>query len=425
MAKFWYGTAAISTDSKTLTVTGSMVVGSPVGITIGQTTVQYVVQSGDTTAVAAAALYSLISGSSGPEFQEITWAYVAGSSVITGTAQQAGSPFSMTAVGPTGAVTFATLTAATGPSDVANANNWSGGTLPVNGDDVIVQGNAASMLYNMSALSGISLNSFTVYASFQNSIGLPSYHGVISGTGFPASTASGVSNAYPEYRARYLVLGGNPTVNLGTGVGQGSPRINLQVGTGTCTVNVFGAASPADSDLWAVRLINSGGSTNKLNVTGGRVGVATELGMTATLNEIRVGDKGNPGTDATVGWGAGATITNVLNLSGKTEGGAGLSGTLTMGLNAGQHTQTAGNLTANVYGGTLYYSTSGTLTATNVQNGASVDLSRDPRTKTINGTFTGGSSLIDPGATYTSGTTAFDEKSFRASRFGPTVSIVR
>lgn len=426
--KFWYGTAATSINIQTLTITGSMVTGSPVGITIGQTTVSYTVLGGDTTATAAAALFALIAASTGPEFQEITWSYTAGTSVITGTAQVPGQPFTMTAVGPGGAVTLATVTAGTGPNDVSNVNNWSGQALPVNGDDVIVQGQAASMYYGMSALSSISLNSFTVYSSFTNSIGLPASHGTISGTGFPSPTTTGISNSYPEYRPRYLALGGNPLVNLGVGIGPGSGRINLNVGTGSTTVNVFNAASSPDSDLWAVRLINGGGSTNKLNVTGGRVGVATELGMTATLNEIRVGDRGNPGSDAVVAWGSGGTIANVINLSGKTEGGTGLSGTLTMGLNAGTHTQTSGNLTAAVYGGILYYSTNGSLTLSTVQNGASVDLSRDPRTKTVStgsGSFSGGSSLIDPGATWTSGTCVFDEKSAKASRFGPTVSITR
>lgn len=419
--KLWYGSAAAVAEVQTVTITGSMSAGQPVGVKIGQTTVSYTVGGGDTTADAAAALYALLAASSSPEFTEISWTYPGSGSVITGTHLTNGIPFTMTAVGPGGAVTFSTTTAATGPNDVSNVNNWSGNALPVNSDDVVIEGPVGSMLYGMTALSGVSLTSFVVKSTFTGSIGLPALNGQATGTVIP-----GAANAYPEYRTRYLALGGNPAITLGQGIGAGSPRINLNVGTGSCVINVLNAASPTDPDGWAVKLINSGGSTNTLNVTRGRVGIAIETGQTATLSEIRVGDRGSPGQDAVVGWGSGTTLTNVTNLSGQTEGDATLSGSLTMGLNAGRHTQTRGNLTASVYGGTLYYSTTGTLTITTAQNpGAVVDLTRDPRTKTVSGPFRAGAALIDPGATYTSGTVTFDPQSLAASRLGPLVSVIK
>ncbi len=421
--KSWYGSAAAVTEVQTVTITSSMVTGSPVGVKIGQSTVSYTVVGGDTTSTAAAALYALLAASTAPEILEITWSYPGTGAVITGAEKVSGAPFTMTAVGPGGAVTFAYTKQATGPNDVSNVNNWSGNALPVNGDDVVIEGNVGALLYGMSALSGISLNSFTVKSTFVNSIGLPAINGQSTSTAFLGS-----GTTYPEYRTRYLALGGNPAVSIGVGPGAGSPRINLNVGTGTTTVNVFNLGSPSDPDGYAMKLINGGGSTNKLDVIKGKIGVATETGATATLSEIRIGDAGNPGSDSTVVWGSGATITNVFNLSGNSIGYFAPSGSLTMGINAGAHTQYSGNMTASVYGGTLYYATNGTLTINTATNSKSVvDFSKDPRVKGLNGPFTAGATLYDPGATWAAGggTATFDPASLKGSNFGPSVSITR
>jgi hypothetical protein len=87
----------------------------------------------------------------------------------------------------------------------------------------------------------------------------------------------------------------------------------------------------------------------------------------------------------------------------------------------------AGAITAAVYGGTLVYLSAGTLTLAANGAGARVDLSQDPRAKTLatTSTVTGGATLYDPAATMTAATVAFDDLSLPKAVLGPATKVVR
>jgi hypothetical protein len=402
----WTGSAASTTDTWTVVV-NTAIVGDDIGVTIGDKTVS--VECGTTTeATEAAALQVALAASSFPEFREYTW--TVDTATITAAANTPGIPGTLTAYETgTADVTVTNTVAATGPSFVNNAENWSTGAVPVNSDDVIVEKTSVPILYALTALSGVSLTSFKVMADFTGTIGLPERN--------PAG--------YYEYRARYLVLGGDPAVTVGEGDGRGSGRINLSVGTGTTTYNVWGTGGRASADSPALCLKNSG-NTNVLNVTQGDVGLAVESGATGRIDTIRLGNEGSPSSDVRFTSGAGATL-GTINM----QGGNVVTASAVSGLTqyAGSYTHTAGALTATVYGGTLYYNSTTALTSVTARGSAAVvDFSRDPRAKTItNGEFTAGAKFNDPyivAATWTNPLT-FDAASMKAADFGPRFTLQR
>ena len=125
--------------------------------------VQYVLVNGKAvvfTATAAtvanvtAGLVALLNATTAPpEHQEITWANI--TTALTGTADTPGKPFTQTSSSVGGTLTTAVTTANKSSNDVNDAQNWSLGTVPANGEDVYIQDTDKSLLYNLSALSAV------------------------------------------------------------------------------------------------------------------------------------------------------------------------------------------------------------------------------------------------------------------------------
>jgi hypothetical protein len=405
---YWLGDAQPVAQVNTVTVGGTPANGQVYTVTINRKIVTYTATGTDTNATIAESLQATLAASTFAEFQEVTWTYPGSGSVVTGTAATAGVPFTNTsgATG-TGTLVTATSTASSGPNDASVAANYSPNSVPVNGDDLVIQETSSPILYGLTALSGVSLASARVFASFTGTIGLPDIN--------PAG--------YVEYRTTALALGGNPVVTIGEGEGSGSSLLRLKVGTGTCAV-VVEKTGPNPSDAPApVMLWNSAGN-NTLTVLDGNVAVAAGFSETAEFSTVVIG--GGGGTPA-VQLGAGTTVGTSVSLNSGTCNS--LVTVPQLNMIGGTHTQEAGTLTnVTCRGGTVVYRTTGTTTqATFAGPSAKCDCTADPRSRTFtDSSFTGGASLQDPAksVTFTNPAT-FDAVSLAASVLGQSMTIQR
>jgi hypothetical protein len=368
-------------------------------VTINGNTVS--VSAGSATiATLGATLAAALNALTIPEFAEITWSFA--TATLTATGDEAGKPFSVSittrdvggaadsqTIDGTTTSTGTDATAATGPNDVSATANWSGGSLPVDNDTIVIA-RPVSMLYGLTALSGINAV-VQVRSSFWAGGGQ---------IGLAAVNGSG-SSAYYEYRALNLVLDGAKTGSyIGDGNGRGSAILNIDFGTGNVDLTVNDTPSPVDATRKAVALfINPGAAADGiLEVLSGSVDVCPNAATGKVT--ARIGYKTNQIGDSIVAFGSGVTHGAVLEMSGGT---VEVNSTLTA-LN-----KTGGELTINGtgscatyrnYKGPAYINTTGAF-------GASVNFTgkegvtsfvRDMSAKNIDGTFllAAGAKLHDP-----------------------------
>lgn len=271
--RYWNPNAQSITQVDTFTVT-AIALGGTIAITCNGKSVTYTGTATDTLTTAAAGLLALLTSTTNPaapaEFADAT--YSQSGAVITATATTQGTPFTFgvaSAGGATLTQTHTTLNSS--PSDVDNASNWldSGGLtgLPVNGDDVIIADSSVSLLWNLSSLSAVSLNSLTVWMSFTGNIGLPEIN--------PAG--------YIEYRPTYWQIG-ITTVVVGTGsVGSGSGLMRFNVGAVASTWDIINTGTAGTGTDFALRILGTN-ATNVLKMTNGSVAIAMLPAETSNFN---------------------------------------------------------------------------------------------------------------------------------------------
>lgn len=318
--------------------------------------------NGESLADSAALVSPLTGGGSIPEFREIV-AQVSGA-VLSLTARTAGVPFDSPTLATDSAGgdlgSWSTVTANSSPNDWATAENWDSDTVPETGDTVIIPEGAVSILYGLNQ-SAVTLASLTVDQAFGGQIGLPEIN----------------ANGYDEYRDTYLRIGAT-SLTIGSGVGAGSQRVKINLGSAQATINISNSGTSEFSP--AIQLLGTHAS-NVVNVTRGSVGIAYNPGEVSTVATLRIGYVGNQSSDSRVVAGSGVTLTNLEQSGGnvRLEAASTLitqsGGELT--INGGAHAA------INMDGGTCYYSSTGTLTTAKVGNRSTLDLSRDMRAKTI------------------------------------------
>jgi hypothetical protein len=336
----------------------------------------------DGTATALAAAWN---ASDEPEALEVTAS--AATDTVTLTGATAGKPFTVTSsdTGGTGTIGAVTeVTAPTGPNHWDDAANWSGGAVPVNSDDVVIE-NGSDILYGLDQ-SAVTLASLTIKRSYTGKIGLPEV------------ANSGQSTQYAEYRDTFLKIGAT-AVTIGDGEGNGSGRIKINYGTVAHTTNVYGTGQALEAGIPAL-LLKGSHASNVLNVLRGSVGVAIFAAETAQLDYLRLGYIANQASDAQVTLGSGVTNDAVIVDGGKLTIA---SATTTLDQSAGEVTILSGAHAAIVQmGGTLIYRGTGTVTALTVGKGATADFSRDPRSRTVSAaTAYSGATIRDPLRTVT------------------------
>jgi hypothetical protein len=325
------------------------------------------------TATALAAAWNAAGG----EFTEATAA--ANSDVVTLTWDVEGkAPFTITSSVTGGAGTIgaaASVTAAAGPNFWDDAINWSGGAVPVNGDVVHVDGDG-DVLFGL-AQTAVTLAELHVPAAYTDRVGLPEVD--------PAG--------YPQPLAKYLAIK-STLVTVGKGEGQGTPRLLLDNSTAQATVTVWGTGLSDDAPLPAMRWKGTHAS-NAMSVMKGDVGVAVLAGEAATLASLYVGYVSSPQSDASVKAGAGLTLTALTQSGGTVT----LEGDCGMVLQTGGTLEVAGDCGAvTSRGGVVRLLGGGTLAATTLGSGGTLDLSRASGAVTLTADLTleRGAVVFDP-----------------------------
>lgn len=393
----WLGNAPAVAQVDTATVGGTIEADDLFKLTINGKTLS--VTAGSTVAATvatniAAAWNALTAADGYGEFAEIT-ALATSGGALTLTADTKGKPFTCTVStteaggGAADAQTFGTTntTASSGPNDWSTAANWSGGAVPVDADDVIIEDSSIDILYGLDQ-SAIQPTSLTIRRNYTGKIGLPN------------RSAAG----YEEYREKYLKIGPT-TVAVGTGdSGAGSSRLKLNTGTDQTAITVHFTAAPIDANsssfIW-----KGANAANTLTVKSGSVAVAPYAGETATIATLNVGYVNNVAGDSNVYLGTGCTLTTITQTGGKL---VAQNNATTINLLDGELSMrgAATITTLNIDGGALYDESSGTFTTMNVGSGGGYDASRLLAAKTITTTnLRAGAMLRDPNAkvTFTNG----------------------
>lgn len=253
-------------------------------------------------------------------------------------------------------------------TDANTTTNYSPVGVPTTGDDLYIDagtGTIYSITTSLSALSAVTLNSLNISQSYTGSIGL--------------------SSAYLQVSAT--------TVNIGqqfggATVGNGSPLIRLNLGTVTSTVNIYNTAkTSALAGAGPVTILGTHTSST-LNVMNGIVSVAVDPLESSTFNTVN-----NSGT---LYFGPSVTL-SVINANAGSTTIRSACGTVNL---TGGSLLTAGSGTLGLlqaYSGTASLLSNGTISTINIY-GASVDMSGDPRAKTVtNCTIYSGSLNADTG----------------------------
>ncbi len=368
-AKRWLGVVTAVKQVTTLTVGGTITIGDVFTILCGYGTVKVIAATSVAATVAIQIQAALALSGVSPEFTDAVWT-VAGA-VVTGTGAVAGVPFVVTSSATgTSTIVAATPTAATGPNFGDVAGNYNGGTLPVATDTLTVEANSPPILYGLTALTAL-LAKVTFEASSSALVGLPEFN----------------AKGYREYRPQYWAL--NMTaLEIGTGAGQGSAQIKLDLGAVATAVMVFGTGQ--GSDEYPLQLV--GGASATIVVAGGRVGLSTRATEIANFASVVVG------VGASVN--AGLTCTHTLV---RTEGATTLENTApTLDVRNGTCKTTGQAVAIDVSGGVCSYKSASTITTAVVGPGT-LDCS-DLRARTCTTlTMRAGGNVYDPQKTLTIG----------------------
>lgn len=385
--KYWLGTATAVAHVNQIGI-ATFDASTTYGITIGGVTIS---TAGNTDVETTTDdLVVLLNASTHPYFSSVTWSRdgSGASSDVRGTADVAGVPFTMTSYANGGTGTWdggvtAIDPSAGGPNDWSTPENWSGGTVPTNSDDVVISDSSVNICWGLNQ-SSVTLASLTIEKSYTGRIGLDYRAFTTSANG------AAVNAAKPEYRENYLRISATK-VDIGENYGPtnpaGSGRILLNLGSNQAAIVIHDTASPsADSGRNAVRILNTHASSTLSVISApGGVGVATEEpGETSTLSVIR-SDAASSGSRLEVG--SGVTVTTYYQAGGTNQFNAAATVT-TMTMDGGILT-TSGDYTVttfNMNAGTLNLShnkSAGVAVTTLNLNGGKVDTTKSGTSRTI------------------------------------------
>ena len=406
----WQGGALPVPQKETITIGGTWVAadtltvtcnGRSIVLTIGTTvtTTQIATELAaalGSTSTALGAAYSVTErGPNIAEFREFvsgeTVPEASGSTVVL-IGKTKGKPYTITVAksSTSGTVSTATTISASGPNHFTTAANWSGGSVPVDSDDIVIDAGNVDILYGL-AQSAVSPASITITQGYTGRIGLPDTNQ--DDAGYP----------YAEYRDKYLALGTSAdavtqALTIGGGDGPGSPRIKIDSGSGQCNLVVLNSGTPeilgTPAILWKGTHVSNTATINR-----GSVGIAFFASETSAVMTCRIGYVNNQQSDASVRIGSGVTLTTL------TQTGSVLYTSCAVTTS----TQTGGSwyhlsgvaVTVTINGGYCSYQSTGTLTTLVLASGE-LDFRADARARTItNCDLFAGATFRDPAGTVT------------------------
>jgi hypothetical protein len=247
----------------------------------------------------------------------------------------------------------------TSSTSFSTAANWSDGNAPGNNDTLIFNGiGTANCSTDLSSV----LTGVTVIVE----PGYSGYIGLVSGA-----------------TANYLVLDGGTlkmpkTGGASSNANAGSQRVMIAFGSTAATVYVE-ATNPIGAESYYPPVMVKGTAVTA-TVLGGNTGFAVRPGDVATLASLRVAKQS--GTSPYAYLGAGVTLTDAVLEAGRILSKAdNTATTIRVGGAEYEYTGTGAHTTLHLDAGKVIYSGTGTLTTANVRG--YLDLSQDPRAKTI------------------------------------------
>lgn len=367
----WAGKQTSRPQSGTLTVTTADT-GGTITVTVGGTRSVIITPTTTNTTTTASELLAALQASTEGEFSEITW--TSSTNVITFVGPADGAPITISKTdGGTNATTLAATGIATplSPHDVADAANWVGGAVPVDGDTAVFEASAVDALYN--------LDEFT--ANTVKVIRRASYTGKI---GLPDTNALG----YVEYRpTRFETAGVTHTLEQADSDAADQVRMKLTAaGASTVTITGNNAGSVGDEVFDVTGLA----STSVVNVSNASVVISPRTADSSTVATIRA-------NNATVTVGPAVTLTT-LNVTGGSALVQATYTTLAMDRDASVEVRRAavGTTTTND-GGTLTWKSTGTFGTLSLGSDGVLDMSQAPATITPTAiTMQQGATLNDP-----------------------------
>lgn len=355
------GNAAPVADVWTATIGGTLEVGDVFQVTINNKTWSYSAMSTVIADVRTAMItaFNAIDQTIYPEFKEVvaSASLIAGAILFTGS-QLPGRPttmsFATTEAGGGAAdgqtFTGSNTTPATGPEWWSNALNWAEGSVPVSGDDVIIEDSRVNIRYGLNQ-SAVTLATLKIGSNYSGEIGLPKVN----------------PKGYAEYREQYLRIGVT-SCDVGYGnSGSGPAMFKLDTGSVQTSVTIrttggSGGTFTGGSTSTPAFLFKGTHADNAITLNGGTSGICYYTGEVATVKTLRVDQSESGQTSLIIGSGGtlngtGATFVqsggNVYSQSSfrdvvREDGNLWLQGA-------------AGAVTLQNRGGTLNYESTGTI----------------------------------------------------------------
>lgn len=370
MAKKRYiGAAAIQAQLDTATVGGTIEATDLFNLTIGAKTLIVVAGStvADDVAEAIANAWMELDSSAYPEFAEIS--VQANAATIIFEANEAGKPFTITVSttetggGAADAQTFSitNTTPNSGPNDVSCVDNWSGESLPVNGDDVIIDMEAPSLLWNLETLAAVIPTTVRITCGRNTEIGLRQTD----------------DNRYPQYRAKaFKIRCANWYVSTDSGY------VNLFMADGTAGEMLVHKTGQRAEDARAALCLQGSNAAHVLTLMRGDCAIAQADDEVAQFGTVNVSYMTSVDSDAVLYTGPAATLGAWVQNGGQCETWTALSSLIQR---AGYHRHSAGGITSpKVYGGTLEYNAEETLAGNAIVSEPGIlDFGADPRAKVV------------------------------------------
>lgn len=278
---------------------------------------------------------------------------------VTLTADVAGVPFYVASSATNGGaantqtLTRAATTASQGPRDWNTVANWAGRVKPVSTDDVVLDGRgAADVLYGLDQ-SAVALASLAIKDAFTYAVGQ---------VGYPLKVG-----------ATSVVIG--EAGSDGTSQ-NGSPLVNLNLGTGATSVTVKKTRASGLRGYAAV-ILAAVNAANKLTVEAGSVAVGTSTpGDASTFSEVTL-----TASTARVELGTNVTLTTFAQVGGDAVTRSSLT-TLNQDAGTIRTEGTAAITTANV-AGTITANATGTIGTLKVKGAGLADFTRSTAARTV------------------------------------------
>lgn len=395
--RYWLGAAIPVPEVKSYVFAGTWAASDTATITINGKTLTLTAGTIVTVTQMASDMVDMINGAAanqdegrsalGPdvgEFAGLTASSVAGVVLITGADD--GRPIGAITVDEVtaGDGTFEpsateVVTTGDGPNYADNIDNWSGDTVPIAGDTIVFDYQAAcGPKYNMA----MAIAPAAIYVT----------DGYKYGIGLPQINRDSASHPYDEHQATYMTFTSCTNVRINA---INATAIKLDFGTAASTIVVDGTGRSGETGVPAL-LLKANHASNVLTVVNGDVALCLDSGVVGNLATLTIGGQGSP----SVKTGDAVVLATVTVNSGTLVARTAITTLVINGGSVEQIGAAIGSTSLTINGGTFYPRSAGTHAAI-YQSAGMVDCTRDGQGRTVTNYYMYGGSLKDPTGTLT------------------------